>query len=119
MSGATQCRHPGTVVCQQDRCGLSNTRTRSGDERYFAYQFHSTAFTISAHTQTLPECRESVEYAPMARLGRAAKQSLSRKKCLHELVERISTLNMRAMSAVSKHLQATLGGAFDLLGVGN
>src|SRR5260370_17426641 len=44
---------------------------------------------------------------------------LSHKKRLHQLVKRISTLDMRAMSAASKHLQAALGRAFGLLCLSN
>src|SRR5258708_30581528 len=44
---------------------------------------------------------------------------LTHKKRLHQLVKRISTLDMRAMSAASKPLQAALGRAFGLLCLSN
>src|SRR5437868_1193198 len=44
---------------------------------------------------------------------------LSSKKRLYQLVKSISTLNMRAMSTASKHLQAALGSIFGLLYVSN
>src|SRR5437660_4013267 len=46
MSGTAKCRNPDSLLCQQHGRGLSNTRTCSGDKRYFACQFHYTSFLL-------------------------------------------------------------------------